>query len=226
MLPHVIMHNSISLDGRNVGFEIDMGLHYEIAAKFEADVHLTGSNTILSSEEEIPKETEEDLKPPKIDPNDERSLLVIPDSRGRLRNWHALRKTGYWRDVVALCSKSTPKEYLDYLKKRYIDYLVAGDDHVDMKTALEELNSRYGVKRIHLDSGGTLNGVMLRAGLVNEVSVLVHPSMVGGMTLHSIFQAPDLTSFEGVIQLKLKNFEKVKNDMVWLHYEVVGKEVS
>ncbi len=79
--------------------------------------------------------------PPRTDPNDQRPILVIPDSRGRIRTWHCLRSLPYWRHFVALCSKSTPQDYLQYIKERHIDYIITGDDHVDLKMALEELYS-------------------------------------------------------------------------------------
>jgi hypothetical protein len=38
MLPHVIFHNSISADGRVDWFPADIGLHYEIAGRFGAEL--------------------------------------------------------------------------------------------------------------------------------------------------------------------------------------------
>jgi 2,5-diamino-6-(ribosylamino)-4(3H)-pyrimidinone 5'-phosphate reductase len=221
MLPRVILHNSVSVDGRVDGFVPDIGLHYEMASLWKADIHLAGSNTILSQGGEISTEDEETFQPGERDPDDPRSLLVIPDSRGRVRIWHTLRRSGYWRDVMALCSRATPKTYLDYLKERHIDHIIAGDDHVDMRSALEELSARYGAKTVLLDSGGTLNGILLRAGLVDEVSLLIHPCLVGGTTPGSFFRAPGMTVPEGEVKLKLARVEKVKEDIVWLRYEVV-----
>jgi 2,5-diamino-6-(ribosylamino)-4(3H)-pyrimidinone 5'-phosphate reductase len=221
MLPRVVLHNSVSVDGRVDGFIPDIGLHYEMASHWKADVHLAGSNTILSQGGEVSAEDEETFQPAERDPDDPRSLLAIPDSRGRVRIWHTLRRSGYWRDVMALCSKTTPRTYLDYLKERRIDYIIAGDDHVDMRSALEELSARYGAKTVLLDSGGTLNGILLRAGLVDEVSVLIHPCLVGGTTPGSIFRAPDPTAPGGEVKLRLTHVEKVKEDLVWLRYEVV-----
>ena len=223
MLPRVILHNEVSVDGRIDWFPLDVGQYYELA-RWKVDAILMGSNTAFKPEEEMPEEDEEASKPPKKNPDDPRPLLVVPDSRGRLRNWHLLRREPHWRDIVALCSHSTSKTYLDYLQKRHIDYIVAGNDHVDLRVALEELNARYGVKSVRVDSGGTLNGVLLRAGLVEEVSVLINPSLVGGTMPRSIFRAPDLTSSEGVIKLRLTHIEKVKGDIVWLRYEVVRQE--
>jgi len=95
------------------------------------------------------------------------------------------------------------------------------DERVDLRAALEELNVRYGVESVLLDSGGTLNGVLLRAGLVDEVSLLVAPCLVGGTTSRSFFRAPDLSSAEGVIPLKLAHVEQMGDGVVWLRYDVV-----
>lgn len=222
MLPHVILHNAVSVDGRIDGFTPDIELYYELASRWGEDATLVGCDTLLKacSEERGCEESEETFEPTEMETEDTRALLVVPDSRGRMRNWSFWRKQPYWKDVVVLCSRSTPKSYLDNLKENSIDYIVAGDEHVDMKTALEELNARYSIEVIRVDSGGTLNGILLRAGLVNEVSILIHPDLVGGMTLNSIFKAPDLNSLDDVIHLRLTHVEKLENEIVWLKYEV------
>lgn len=221
MLPRIILHNEVSVDGRIDWITPDIGLFYELASRWKEDATLAGSDTILKQEEGMPEEDEEAFELQKKNSGDSRPLLVIPDSKGRVRKWHALRKAGYWRDVVALCSHSTPRTYLDYLKKRHIDYIVAGDRDVDLKVALEELNARYGVRLVRVDSGGTLNGVLLRAGIVDEISILINPSLVGGMSPRSFFRAPDLNSPQGMIKLKLIHFEKIKDDIIWLQYKVI-----
>ena len=132
---------------------------------------------------------------------------------------------------MALCSECTTQEYLHYLKERHIDYIIAGQDHVDLRVALEELNSRFGVKVVRVDAGGTLNGQLLRQDLVNEVSLLIYPSLVGGEKQSSIFCAPDLpaiaatiadpvTGLQSVISLKLLHMERLTGDVIWLRYEL------
>jgi len=51
--------------------------------------------------------------------------------------------------------------------------------------------------------------------------MLIHPHLVGSITPRSCFRAPDLTSEEGVIQLKLAELERLENDLVWVLYEVI-----
>jgi len=219
MLPRVILHNALSVDGRMDWVTPDLGQFYDLASRFAEDATLVGSNTMLTAmgdaeEEEAPLPTGEE-------PSDTRPLLVIPDSRGRVRNWQYLRKQPYWRAAVALCSRSTPEEYLLYLREQHVDCITTGDDHVDLRTALEELNTRFGVKTVRADCGGTLNGALLRAGLVDEISILIDPVLIGGITPHYLFQAPDLTSADGVVPLRLLHLERVGADTVWLRYEVV-----
>ncbi len=223
MLPRVVLFNAVSLDGRIDGFTLDIIQFYELASRWKEDATLAGADTIILSveKEKVPEEDERAFEPPQKNPNDHRAMLVVPDSRGRVRCWHYLKALPYWRGYVSLCSRSTPKEHLDYLEKRHVDCIIAGDDHVDMRSALEELNSRYDVEVVRVDSGGVLNGVLLRQGLVDEVSVLIYPCLVGGVRPRSIFCAPYLESPEGAIPLRLMHLETLQDNLVWLRYEVI-----
>ena len=228
MLPRVVLHNAVSLDGRIEGFPLDLEQYYELAATWKEDATLAGSQTFLKAADEAMPEDESAFLMPEADGNDRRPLLVIPDSRGRIRTWHYLRSLPYWRGFVALCSRSTPREYLQYLEERHIDCIIAGDEHVDLQASLEQLASRYGIKVVRVDAGGTLNGLLLRQGLVDEVSLLIYPSLVGGERQSSIFRAPDLAAAsapawqgsDGVISLRLKDAQKLKGDVMWLRYKV------
>ncbi|HWQ19726.1 MAG TPA: RibD family protein [Methanotrichaceae archaeon] len=222
MLPRVILHNALSVDGRYDWLKPDLAQFYGQASRWKEDATLAGSDTMIAALGDMPAD---DLDVPapqiEIDPEDKRALLIVPDSRGRIRCWNQVRKWPYWRDVVVLCSGSTPEDYLDYLQKVHVDHIIAGHGQVDLKAALEEINARYGIEMVRVDSGGALNGVLLRSGLVDEVSVMIEPCLVGGMTPCSIFRAPDLTSDEGSIPLRLIQMEKLKGEAVWLYYEVV-----
>ena len=220
MIPRVIMHVGASLDGR-----IDWGLspdspYYEVIGSFKADLDLSGTGTMLAAPiPEDPQAVYGEVYESWVS-NPDRPMLAVVDSRGLIRNWELLKKQAWWRAHIALCSAATQREHMQYLRDQGIDTVVAGDDKVDLRAALEELNQRFGVQVIRTDCGGTLNGVLLRAGLVSEVSVIVNPSLVGGTTPRTTFAAPDLTSDQGVVALKLRQVERMKEDFVWLRYEV------
>ncbi len=223
MFPRVVIFNAVSVDGRIDHYPFDIGRFYGLAAFWKEDVSLAGAGTILDTNpnddgaDDIPDTRES------AGPEDERPLLVIPDSRGRVKCWRRLRAFPYWRGMISLCSRSTPQRHIDYLREARVECIVAGEDHVDYRAALEELAERHGVRTVRVDSGGTLNGVLLRQGLVDEVSLLVHPGLVGGTSPRSIFRAPDLDSPDGVIPLRLMHIEQLDIDLVWLRYEVIKR---
>jgi 2,5-diamino-6-(ribosylamino)-4(3H)-pyrimidinone 5'-phosphate reductase len=222
--PKVILFSGVSLDGRMDGGspEADMGMYYQVAASWGADAMLSGSNTMLAAPMDA------DPNPPEIQPVGQKELhplavpyMVIADSRGRIHNWRSLVSQPFWREMVALCSHATPKTYLAELDASGVPYILAGVDHVDFALALEELNTRFGIRTVRIDSGGILNGVLLRAGLVDEVSLLVGPALVGGTSPRSFFVADDITSPGQVIPLRLIHCEKLGENVLWLRYDVL-----
>ncbi|HJX56405.1 MAG TPA: RibD family protein [Methanoregula sp.] len=229
MLPRVILHTAMSLDGRITNFPADLELYYTLAARWNPDAILCGSETVLAAyrqdpSREVPPEHEQRFSPPLNTEADPRPLLVIPDSRGRVRCWDAIRKWPYMRDLLALCSLSTPQEYLDYLADRRIGTIVAGDDHIDMRPALEALNRRFGVKVVRVDSGGTLNSVLLHDGLVDEVSVLIHPFLAGGQPDSTIFDPAKAGMPDVSLSLTLRHSEILEHGIIWTRY--VPKKIS
>jgi 2,5-diamino-6-(ribosylamino)-4(3H)-pyrimidinone 5'-phosphate reductase len=224
MLPKVILHTATSLDGRITGFPADLELYYTLAAQWNPDAILFGSETVLAAARdnpalEVPPEHEEMFRPPHGLP-DPRPLLVIADSRGRVRCWDAIRKWPYMRDVLVLCSSSTPQEYRDFLRYETIAAIVTGDDHIDMRTALELLNRDYGVNIIRVDSGGTLNSVLLQAGVVDEVSVLIHPYLVGGIPDPTMFDPLKAGFMDLQVPLHFLKSEVLGTGILWLRYAV------
>ncbi len=220
MIPRVIMHVGASLDGR-----IDWGMasgnpYYELIRSFHSDVDLSGTGTMLAATMPDDPQAAFGAAYEEWSKLTDKPRLAIVDSRGLIRNWEALKKQPWWSGLVALCSAATPANHVAYLKEAGIDYVIAGQEKVDLRAALEELNARYGTRIVRTDCGGTLNGVLLRAGLVSEVSVIINPTLVGGTSPRTMFAAPDLTSEAGVVQLKLSSVEKMDGGFVWLKYEV------
>jgi 2,5-diamino-6-(ribosylamino)-4(3H)-pyrimidinone 5'-phosphate reductase len=176
----VILHNSVSLDCSLTGFEIDIGLHYEIAGEYKADAHLIGSATALTGLQMSPmaEETQDDFHPPYRDPS--LPLWVVIDSKGALSGkLHNFRRFEYCRDVLILISESTPASYRRYLEERKYLHHAVGKNKVDCRKALEILSKEYRVNTVLVDSGNTLGCHLQDEGLVDEISLLVHPVVIG-----------------------------------------------
>ena len=212
------MHNSVSLDGSVMGFEVDLGLHYSLVGGFGADIHLTGSNTAKAGAEMfggVPPEEKSDLKRPKKDAS--LPLWAVVDSKGALKGMlHTMRRFELCRDVIVFVSKNTPKAYLRHLEEREYRYHIAGNDHVDLARMMEVLGTEYGAKVVFSDAGPTLSGHLLQQGLLDEISLLVHPCLVG----------KDAVPIFGNLgtectDLKIKKCERLKKKYLHLVYEVV-----
>jgi len=223
MKPKVIIHNTISLDGRMDYVHIDEGLYYLIAERFNAQAMLSGSETILAAYPITATDAKDEPQALPEKAPDTTLLLVVVDSRGRLINLHRLRRDPHWRDIIVLISHATPADYIAYLHKHGIAFIQSGEEKVDFRQAFEVLSARFGVQTLRVDSGGTLNGVLLRAGLVDEISLLVQPELVGGTSPRTVFVAPDLTSQKGVIAMKQIHSEKLRGRVLWVRYAVLKK---
>ncbi len=220
MLPRVILFNAVSADGRVDHFVPDIGRFYSLASIWKEDAAIAGSETLLASPD-LPPESADLPPPPPPAPDDRRPLLVVADGRGRVTCWNALRTTPFWRDAVALACAATPRSHLECLRARRVGVIGTAGDRVDLKRALEILASDYGVRTVRVDSGGTLNGAFLRAGLVDEVSLLIHPVLVGGTSPGSMFRVPDPGPGAHPITLRLEHSEPLDGGLVWLRYAVV-----
>lgn len=212
MLPYVVIHNAVSVDGRMDRLDVDMELYYSLISTWKEDLTLCGSETMLKAGLDA---WEHDGSSDPSSP-----LLAVVDSRGRFKSWGRAVPSMYWRAGVALCSAATPASHLKYLKKAGVKAIVAGQEKVDLRAALEKLVEEHGVKVVRVDAGGALNGALLRAGLVDEVSVMVQPQLIGGTSPSSMFLAADLEAGASATKAELISSRKLKGGAVWLRYRI------
>ena len=120
-----------------------------------------------------------------------------------------------------LVCRSTPADYLGYLRRERICYLVAGQDRVDLAAALAAMATRLGVRCVLSTAGGGLNGVLLRAGLIDELSLSLTPALVGGLGTPSVVDGPPLAVGERPTPLRLLSVHADAGGTVRLRYEVI-----
>ena len=218
--PRVTLHNLTSLDGRLDGFTPDVGLYYETAARLPQQAVLTGSGTLLAAAaaEGIDLSGADGARgngPPPTDAS--LPWLVVVDSAGRVSRLDWLRGGPFWRDVVVLCSGTTPAGHLERLQRAGVEHLVLGAARVDLAAALTVLADRYGVADVRVDAGGSLNGALLAAGLVDRVSTVVAP-VVAGSGAGSARPVAAATDREATL-MRLTSVEQLRDGHVWLRYE-------
>jgi 2,5-diamino-6-(ribosylamino)-4(3H)-pyrimidinone 5'-phosphate reductase len=220
MIPKVILHNSISIDGSLTGFEPNMGLHYRLAGSFNPDIHLIGSNTIRQGielyGEGMPPEEENDFKKP--DRKNDLPYWVIIDTKGILQGMlHTCRRFEFCKDVIIVVSETTSQSYLDHLKKREYNWHIAGKEHADLKKVLKILSDTYKAKTVLTDTGRILGNLLINQDLVDVISLLIHPVIVGNESYNMFAE------IERKPKLKLFKQELLEEEYIWLVYNPLMK---
>ncbi len=200
----------------------------EIMSKNNSTANMLGSNSLVKEGEnlkEIPKftgdksELFQDYLPDEVIKNPKRKgFLVVVDGRGRLRSGYKGREE---EPMLHLVSHGVSSEYLYFLKNHNIPYIITGDTLVNLKEAMVKLKDKLGIDALLHSSGGKLAGAMLREHLIDEVNVIVQPQLIGGKNTPSLFECCDLKLDEFPTNLKLLKNETLRNQSIWLQYEVL-----
>ena len=121
--------------------------------------------------------------------------------------------------VVVLLGRDVPDHHLAELAADGISHVVAADEAMDIGAMLEVLGRELGLKRLLLEGGGHINGSLLAAGLVDEISLLVAPAIDGGDAVTGAFDAAE-AGLAGKLRLSLIGAETLSHGVVHLRYAV------
>jgi riboflavin biosynthesis pyrimidine reductase len=225
--PRVICHMMSSVDGRIVTddwpLSSDGQRQYELVhEQYAADGWLCGRVTMQEHfaagarpDAEVARIYDGPRREDFIAPGTHDSYAFAVDPHGRL----------LWRSgdldsdhVVAILSERVSDDYLPELRARGVSYLLAGRAEIDLPIALSKIGARLGVRTLMLEGGGGINGSFLRAGLVDELSLLVVPVADGRTGLPSVFDV--LGDEVEPRRLTLDGVEQRAGGVVWLRYHL------
>ncbi len=91
--------------------------------------------------------------------------------------------------------------------------------------AFERLKSEFGINRLTIQTGGTLNAHLLRLGLIDFVSIVIAPCLIGGKDTTGLIAGGSLRTREDLKQvkaLKLLSCDTLKHSYIHLRYEVLN----
>ena len=141
---------------------------------------------------------------------------IVVDSKGTLL-WDM--QTDTEKPLLIITSENVSKEYIDYLESNNISWIATGKDKADLVAACEILAENFGVKRMGVVGGPIINTAFLKAGLLDEISILLGVGIDGRGNMPSVFDGLDTDA--DVTPLELIDVQKFSDGAVWLRYKTV-----
>lgn len=233
--PYVIIHTHISVDGKIHAVDIPA---FKAASRQYQELALNPETQIYDIDGYLNGRTTTDdnqthYRTPEVDPSaevpegdflaehDSEMYYVSIDPSGKL-DWqvNVVDYGGIDSHVIEVITVQVGAPYRDFLRRRGISYLVAGEETLDPALALEKLNSAFGMERVMIGGGGVLNWSFLSAGLVDEVSLVVAPFADGDTSSAGLFTAVPPLSAPGAHSFSLIEARPLEDSVLLVRYRV------
>lgn len=230
MKPHVVCHMLISLDGRihpsrwtesPDGDKKTWSAAYEqVHETLNGDAWLVGRVTMAEMSKGTPHAPASAGTPARPHHFANRDADVYAIAFDRSAKLHFAKPDIGGDHVVVLLGPGVSDEHLAELAGDGVSYVVAEDEAMDAKALLEILNRELGIERLLVEGGGNVNGSMLAAGVVDEISLIVAPAIDGALGITGPFEVQDAAGLKGKVKLRFTSSETLDGGIVHLRYAV------
>lgn len=223
MKTYVICHMMGSLDGRikqNIwNLKGHPNYFEETAEKISTDGWLVGRVTMqeFSSKKNYLRKGSR-VRIPKEDfvaPYKAKTFCIAIDPSGKCQ-WDTNRVTT--EHVIEVLTEKVSSAYLHHLRSKNVSYIFGGKKELDLALVLEKLNKLFNIKKLRIDGGGHVNGSFLKAGLIDEFSLVLAPVADGTIGSPTVFEAEEGYGKRKATWFELKSVKRVYTNFLWLRY--------
>ena len=221
MMPYVILNAAMTLDGKiathtgssNISGAEDLKRVHEL--RKQCDGIMVGIGTVLADD---PRLTVHKIDAKKTD----NPVRVVVDSR--LQTPQDARITNDDARTIIACANEykdeikSSEKYNDFRKKG-VSIFWSGDKRVDLKSLMIDLHEE-GIEKLMLEGGSTLNFSMIKAGLIDEISICVAPMIAGGVNSKTFFDGEGFDTMDEAVRLELLDSYNLDKDLI-LKYKVL-----
>jgi 2,5-diamino-6-(ribosylamino)-4(3H)-pyrimidinone 5'-phosphate reductase len=218
---HVVVNAAMSADGKlssrrreQIAISGERDFDRVDRLRAESDAVMVGVGTVLADDPSLTIDDPERQRAREDRGEPANPARVVADSQvrtppdARVLDGEAL--------TYLLVSQAAPTDFVEQMEEAGATVIAAGEDRVDLVTALAKLEGD-GVEQLMVEGGGELIFSLFEAGLVDELSVFVGSTVIGGR------DAPTLADGEGFVEafpaLSLDDVERL-DDGVLLHWTV------
>ncbi len=207
-LPYVRCKLAMSLDGRTAMASGESKWITSAAAREDvqrlrarSDAILTGVGAVLADDPSMTV---------RLDDIDRQPLRVVVDTNLSMPTTaKILKEKG--KTILMTCSSD---EYVAQALKDAgadIHMMPYCNSSVDLKSVLQQLSDMH-INDVLLETGATLSGAMLQAGLIDELIIYMAPVLMGN-DARGLFALPGLESMQDKIELDITDYRLVGQDI-------------
>lgn len=160
-------------------------------------------------------------------PQKEPLRFVVVDRRPHL-NENGINYLCHWLEKLFIVTNNPNHRAFELRSKHQNLETIYYQTEIDFADLLMKLKKRHKIDRITIESGGTLNSVFFRNGLVDHVKIVVAPLIVGGKDTSSLvdgFSLTEQSQLHLLKALKLIECRKLENSYLLLEYDVVNNTI-
>ncbi|GGE02363.1 2-hydroxy-3-oxopropionate reductase [Aureimonas endophytica] len=233
MKPHVLCHTASSIDGRALLSRwqprdcVADGLFAQVYGELGGEAWIVGRTTGEEYAKGLAYPDATDQTFPReswFARGDAACWAVILDPLGKIA-WGRREIEG--DPILVVLREDVSDAHLAGLRAEGVSYLFAGRSELDLGLLLEKLGD-LGVRLVRVEGGGVTNGAFLRAGLVDEISLLLFPAVDGASGGASVFHSgpsePDARA--PLRSIELVSHRQLPGGAMWLRYRVTNGRPS
>ncbi len=181
------------------------------ALEKRTDIHSFNTGRVMAK---IGMNTKKDIK--RIPVN-----FIIVDNKPHLNKQGVLNMLKWCKKLyLVTTNKNHPAFNINSHELEIIYYT-----KLNLQELFKKLHKKYGIKRVTIQSGGEMNALLVREGLIDSVSIVIAPTLIGGRTTSTLMDGDALRSendLKLIKVLKLEKVNKLKNSYIHVIYKVVN----
>jgi len=101
-------------------------------------------------------------------------------------------------------------------------------NNIDFVDLFKKLKQKYKINNLTIQTGSTLNSILLRKKLIDKLSIVVAPALIGGKDTASLIGGNSLSNIKELTDikaLKLISVKELKNSYIHLKYDIINDTV-
>lgn len=124
--------------------------------------------------------------------------------------------------IIVTTNKSHPAYSSQEGNLKIVDF----DKEINFPQLFSKLNNDFGVDNLTVQTGGTINSILVRGGLIDKLLLIVAPVLIGGNNTSTLIDGESLHLPEELSKLKtlkLVKAEPLDSSYLKLEYEVINQ---